>query len=137
MSGAVDGHQPGVIDAGIDLRLRQAGMAQQLLNGAQIAPRPQKVGCKGVAQRVRRRRVGQAERPAKASHVPLQDGRLQRTAACTPEQGRAGRKIVGAEVAVRIDRLEDDGQQRNHARLAALAGDPQCFAVARQVIRRQ
>lgn len=38
MRGAVHGQQMRVVDAGIDLRGGQAGVAQQLLDGAQIAP---------------------------------------------------------------------------------------------------
>ena len=40
MGGVIGRHQPGGIDAGIDLRRRQRGVAEQFLNGAQIAAAP-------------------------------------------------------------------------------------------------
>ena len=53
--------QPRRIDAGIDLRCGKAGMAEQFLNGAQIAAAGKQVGGKGMAQCMRCRRLRQAE----------------------------------------------------------------------------
>ena len=58
----VDGHQAVAVDLGIDLRGREAGVAEQLLDLAQIGARRQEVGGEGMAQRVRRRRLRQTER---------------------------------------------------------------------------
>ena len=55
--------QPLGIDGGVDLRRGQRGVAEQLLDRAQVAAARQQVGGEGVAQRVRRSGLGQAERP--------------------------------------------------------------------------
>jgi hypothetical protein len=55
------GEQVLAVDAGVDLRGGQAGVAEQLLNGAQVGPPAEQVSGKGVAQRMRCGRIGQAE----------------------------------------------------------------------------
>ena len=67
--------QPRAVDAGIDLRRRQRGVAEQVLDGPQIAPSSQKMGGEGMAKRVRRRSLGQAERAAHSLHRQLHDAR--------------------------------------------------------------
>ena len=54
MGVAVHLGEPGGVDLHVALRRRQRGMAQQLLDGAQVAAAGQQVGGKGMAQRVRR-----------------------------------------------------------------------------------
>src|SRR5215468_10346232 len=69
------------VDAGIDLRRRERGMAEQFLDRAQIAATGQKVGGKGMPERVRRGAVGQAERAAQPRHCELNDAGAQGSAA--------------------------------------------------------
>ena len=79
MRGAIGGDQPGAVDGGVDLGRRQRGVAEQLLDRAQIAAARQQVGGEGMAQRVRRGAVGQAERAAQPLPSPV--GRCAATAA--------------------------------------------------------
>src|ERR1700726_2295652 len=51
----VDFQQPLAVDAGIDLRGRKRGGAEQFLDRAQIAAAAQKMRGKGMPQRMRRR----------------------------------------------------------------------------------
>ena len=61
---AVKPQQMGLVDAGIALCGRQAGMAKKFLNGAKIGTMAQQMCGKGVTQRVRRD-MRQAELEAK------------------------------------------------------------------------
>ena len=63
---------------------------QQLLDLAQIGAGREQVGCKGMAQRVRRSVVRQAELFAQAGDGELDDARRQRTAANAQEQAIIG-----------------------------------------------
>src|SRR5450759_91550 len=71
--GAVDFQQPLAVDAGVDLRGRERGMAAQFLDRAQVAAAAQQVGREGMPQRMRRRTVGQAQRAAQPFHGELDD----------------------------------------------------------------
>src|SRR5437879_8349588 len=61
MRRAIDGAEAGRIDVGVALGGREAGVAQQFLDGAQIAAGAQEVRGEGVTQGVRRHAVGQPE----------------------------------------------------------------------------
>ena len=61
------------IDAGIDLRCRQARMTEQFLNGPEIATATQKMCRKGVAQRMWSCSIGQTETRADLLHFALDD----------------------------------------------------------------
>src|SRR5262245_4744153 len=63
------------IDLGIALRGREAGMAQQLLDGAEIGAGAQQMRGEGMPERMRRRRIGQAESDAGACDPELDDAR--------------------------------------------------------------
>jgi len=65
----VDFQQPLGIDPGIDLRGRERGMAEQLLDRAQIAPRVSRWVAKECAQRMRRRTSGTPSAPRSRSMV--------------------------------------------------------------------
>jgi hypothetical protein len=65
----VDLHQARGIDGGVGLRGRQRGMAQQLLDRAQVAPGVQQMRGEAVAQRVRRGAGGQAELQARLRSI--------------------------------------------------------------------
>src|SRR5690606_27607492 len=64
MRPVIDVEQPRAVDAGIDLRRRQAGVAQQFLDRAQVAAIGEQMRGEGMAQGVRRRRIRQVERAA-------------------------------------------------------------------------
>ena len=69
MGGAIDGAEARGVDVGVALGGRQAGVAQQLLDGAQIAAGAQQVGGEGMAQRMRRHAFG-AGRAGGAGRAP-------------------------------------------------------------------
>src|ERR1700757_4454248 len=60
--GAIHFEQSLAVDAGIDLRGRERGMAEQLLDRAQIAAARQQMRGKGMPERMRGRTVGQSQR---------------------------------------------------------------------------
>src|SRR5262249_44952233 len=72
----VDFFEPRRVDPGIDLRGREAGMAEQGLNRAKIAAIGEKMGCKRMAQGVRGCRFRQAELHANPLHQPLHQARV-------------------------------------------------------------
>ncbi len=133
MRGVVDFEQPRRVDAGIDLRRRQAGVAEKFLDGAQIAAPPQQMRREGMAQRMRRRCIRQVERRAHLFHLALDDRRVERTTARAAKQQTLRVEMVGAEPSVFRDRLLRQWQHRRQPRLAALSGDAQ-DAGARQFI---
>ena len=59
---AIDVEQPRGVDLGVDLGRRQAGMAEQFLERAQVRAAGEQMRREAVAQRVRRDAVGQPER---------------------------------------------------------------------------
>src|SRR5205085_70439 len=61
------------IDRRVDLRGRERGVAEQLLNGSEITPSREKMRGERMAQRMRRRGFGQAERAAQPRHGKLHD----------------------------------------------------------------
>ena len=54
MSLAINAQQMRLVHIGVALCRRQAGMAQQFLNGTKISSVSKKMGGKGMAQRMRR-----------------------------------------------------------------------------------
>src|SRR5260370_18912566 len=111
------------VDRGVALRRRQAGMAQQLLDRAQIAAAGEQMRGEAVAQRVRRGALGQADIGAQFLQPRLHDARMERTAARTDEQRILRRQAIGTRRDVSGDRLGHDGDNRDVALLVALAGD--------------
>ena len=97
MGGVIGCHQPGGIDAGVDLRRRERGVAEQFLDGAQIAAAAEQMRGEGMAQAVRRRRGGQAERAAQPLHRELDDARRERPALDAEKERAVGRQPPGAE----------------------------------------
>ena len=98
-------------------------MAEQVLDGSQVASPSQKMGGERMAERVRRRGFGQAERAAHPRHRQLHDARRQRAAFRADEQ-RAGRlEDKGAERQIILDRLAHRSDDRRRAGLLALADD--------------
>ncbi|ENN89583.1 hypothetical protein RHSP_59864 [Rhizobium freirei PRF 81] len=137
MGAVIDLEQPRGVDAGIDLCRRQAGVAKQLLDGAQIATTGQEMGGEGMTKRMRCGRIRQAESAAQLLHAVLDDARLQLAAAGAAKERTVRIEMVGANLAVVIDRLDNDRQQRHQPRLVALAGDAQGGCALRHVLRLQ
>ena len=81
----VDLQQPLGVDAGVDLRGRERGVAEQFLDRAQVAAARQQMRGEGMPQRVRRRAVGQPQRAAQPLHRELDDARAERPAARADE----------------------------------------------------
>src|SRR5690606_15672850 len=74
------------IDSGMDLGGGKAGMAQQFLNGAQVATLAQQMGRKGMAQRMGCRRGRQAECAAQLHDAHLYQPGRQHAAAHAAKQ---------------------------------------------------
>ena len=127
MGRRMDLAQAARIDAGIDLRGRQRGMAKQCLDRAEIRPRREKMRRKSVAQSVRRCRIRQAQQAAQPLDEPLDQARVQRAALRPPEQRLCTRQRVRALFRIEIDRVAYRWYQRHDPYLTALAGDPQAF----------
>ena len=107
-------HQARRIHAGIDLGRRQAGVAQQRLDRAQVAAIRQQMRREGVAQCVGRRCFRQAELVAQPFHQPLHQPRIERSALCAAKD-----RLVGAEDAARMglegERKRDRAFRRGEA----------------------
>src|SRR5690606_13158755 len=76
------------IDGGVDLGGGEAGVTQQFLDRAEVAPSGEQVGGKGVAQGVRRGRRGQAKGAAQLGDAHLDQPRRQHAALDAAEQRR-------------------------------------------------
>src|SRR6516225_12491199 len=87
MGAAVDFQQSLGIDGGVDLRRRQRGVAEQLLDRTQIPAARQQMRCEGMAQRMRRRGLRQPELAAQPRHRKLDDAWGERAASGADEQG--------------------------------------------------
>jgi hypothetical protein len=69
------------VDLGIALGGREARMAEQLLDGAEIGAGAEQMRGEGVPQRMRRRRLGQPKCAARTRDDELDDARLERPSA--------------------------------------------------------
>ena len=72
----MDRFQPILIDMSVNLGRRNVRMSEQLLNSAQIPAARQQMGGKTVAEGMRCRRIGQAQRASKPTDFLLEDGGL-------------------------------------------------------------
>ena len=104
MSAAIDFKQTIGVNSRIDLRRRERGVAEQFLDGAQIAAARQQMRRERMPKRMGRRRVRQAKRAAQPFHDKLHDARRQGSAARADEQRAVGRQVVGAQRDVVGDR---------------------------------
>src|SRR5271156_3509887 len=123
VGGAIGRKQARAVDSGIDLRGGQRGMAEQVLDGSQVASPSQKMRGERMAKRVRRRAFGQAERAAHPRHRQLHDAWRQGPAFRADEQWASGRKRKGAKRQIVLYRLANWRNDRRRARLLALADD--------------
>src|SRR6478609_1071746 len=119
MRAGIDFQQPLGIDAGIDLRGRERGMAEQFLDRAQIAAARQQMRGEGMPERVRRGAVGQTERAAQPLHRELDDARAQGPAACADEDRAFGRQRIRAHRDIVLYQCEHVLKHRHHAGLVA------------------
>src|SRR6478609_2241366 len=119
MRAGIDFQQPLGIDAGIDLRGRERGVAEQFLDRAQVAAARQQMRGEGMPQRVRGRALGQAERAAQSRHGELHDTWRQRAAFGADKERAVGRQIVRTERHVLGNQALHLRQHRHHALLAA------------------
>src|ERR1700730_199521 len=85
MGGAVGFEKPCAIHGGINLGRRERGVAQKLLDRAEIAAALQKMRGEGMAQRVRRRGIGKPQRAAQARDRELDDAWAKRPTLGTKE----------------------------------------------------
>ena len=100
-------------------------MAQQFLDRAQVAALGEQVGGEGMAQSVRRRGIGQAERRAKFPDQQLHDPRAEAPALLADEERPVRRQRMGAKHEITVHPLADGRQDRQDALLVTLAGDDQ------------
>ena len=121
----VDGHQVIDVDVSIALRRAEAGVAEHLLDGAQIGALAEQVRGEAVAERVRR----DARRPRgelAAGQQPAHGARPQPPAARAQEQrvaigSRRGRQPIDAPLEIGVGGLPRLGPERHDAILAPLA----------------
>ena len=66
------------IDFRVPLGRGDRCMPEQFLNGSKIASSSQQLGCEGMTERMRRRRLWKAEQPGAALHFSLNDARIER-----------------------------------------------------------
>src|SRR5437763_1789139 len=87
--------------------------------------------CEAVAQRVRRRGIGKAERVAQCLHLALHDTRVQRAAARPDKEWAVGSERIGAGGEIVCYRVTYHRQNRHEALLAAFAGNRHEIAARR------
>src|SRR5205085_1072636 len=87
MSAFVDLQQMRLIDFGVALGRRERGVAEEFLDGAQVAAGAEQMGGEGVAQGMRRGAFGQAQGAAHGLHQALDNTRVQTLAAGAAEDG--------------------------------------------------
>src|SRR4051812_41942546 len=92
----VDGGEAGRGALGVALRGRGAGVAEQLLDRAEIAAAGEEVRRETVAERVRRRGLREAKGDAEFLHLPLYEARVERPATCADEERSVGREVPRA-----------------------------------------
>ena len=123
------------LDLGVALGGRQAGVAEQFLDRAQIAAAAQEMRRETVPQRVRGRGLGEAEHAAQGLHLALHEARAKGAAARADKERPVLGQRIGAGGEIVGDRLVDRRQHRDVALLAALAGDHERFAARRFAAR--
>ena len=110
MRRVIDRKQTVGLDRGIALRRRQTGVAEQLLDRAQVAAAAQEMSRKTVPQRVRRRTFGEAEQAAQRLHLPLHLARAESIAAGADEERAVAGKRIRTDRDIFGDRLAYRGE---------------------------
>src|ERR1700730_2637439 len=98
-------------------------MPEQLLDSAEVGACAEEMRGERMTQRVRRRRLRQAELLAQPRHRPLDAARDQRATVEADKERAAGFEWEGADREIIAHRLGDGGQHRHYALLVSLAGD--------------
>ncbi len=96
VGGAPDVEEAGLVDMGVALGGGEAGVAEKLLDGAQIGAAGQQVGCEGVPQGVGRRVLRQTGQAPEYAQRARCDGGIEPLAARADEQG--GGRVGGGWV---------------------------------------
>ena len=130
VGGGIGLHQAGLVDAGVDLGGREGGVAEELLDGAEVAAGLEEVGGERVAEGVGGRGRGQAELHPRRRDDLLDVARVERAAAGAAEERGGGVGREGREGAVVLDGGAGDGQDGDEALAAALAADAEHVARA-------
>src|SRR5262245_2357526 len=118
-------HQAAQVDVRVALRRRQARVAEQLLDGAQVGAGPEQVRGEGVAERVRRRARRRAGGGDVARHQPVDAAWREAPAGAIAEHSAAGYAEPGgrARRAIALERAERRTSHRHDPFLAPLAED--------------
>src|SRR5262249_41943514 len=118
-------HQTAQVDVRVPLRRRRAGVAEQLLDGAQVGAGPEQVGREGVPKRVRGRARRRASGGDVARHQPVDAAWRETPAGAIAEHGTAGHPEPGGRAcgAIALERPERGTPHRHDALLAPLAED--------------
>jgi hypothetical protein len=130
MAGIDQCHEPSAVDVGVDLRRADVRMAEQRLQHAQVRPALEQVRGEGVTQdvwrdllgidgRARRKLAQKLEQPH-ARQIPLPRSTGEQVLAARRPQRKPARK-----------RRARPAADRDHALLAALAGNRQKRRIAR------
>ena len=85
MRRAIDRREAFSVHLSVNLRGAKTGVAQKLLNRAQVTTRAKQMGGEGMAQSVRRGTVRQAQQGPQALHRELHGARPQRPTARVPQ----------------------------------------------------
>src|SRR5271157_4518845 len=104
MSGAIGLQQPRLVDRCINLRGGQAGVTEQFLDRTQIAAASQQMAGEGMAQSMRRGRIGQPQGGTKPFDGQLNDAWRQRAAPRADEQGAVAPQRERAKFKIGFDR---------------------------------
>src|SRR5436190_20062302 len=86
MRGVIDREEARRVNLGVALGGREGGMAEQFLDRTQVATAGQKMRGEGMAQGVRRRRLGQTEKQPQLLHRHLHQSWAQALALGSEEQ---------------------------------------------------
>src|SRR5258708_36714759 len=123
MCTVVNGEEALGVDGGVALGGGEARVAQELLDAAEIAAAREQVSCEAVAERVRRRGLGQAQERAQPLHLALNQARIERPAPHAHEEWTLCSQTMRAECQILGDSLAHRREYRHEPCLAALAGE--------------
>src|SRR5262245_38023437 len=116
-------HETAEVDVGVALRRREARVAEELLDGAQVRARAEEMRRERVTERVRRRLRHAAARHDVSLHQARDAPAGQAAAAHVPEDGPVRRRLtgLGARAAIRRERAQRRPADRDDALLPPLA----------------
>lgn len=122
MGAGPDIAEAGSVDRGVTLGGREAGVAEEFLDRAEVSAGTEQVGGKAMPERVGRRVFGEAGAAAVVTHCLAGDGRVEAgTAGANEERGVFG--AGGVEGEPGGHGVADRGEEGDDALLAAFAED--------------